>query len=197
MANKKTAKAENSVLQAAAKKEENITETAFCADQATISETETVEAAKNTENAKENISKTASQADEENISQNLETGVKMMASAGGISLAEAVEGMEEGMRILASAHPLADLAARRVYVYIGPSIKGIVTNGSVFYAVKHDIVSEIRVRAKAARTEELMKNIERLIVEDRELSSAKSKLQNGKNSLSIAYTAIITWKEHD
>lgn len=85
--------------------------------------------------------------------------------------------------------------ALRIYVYIGPSIKGVITSGSIFAGSKKDILSRIEVSAKAADAERLMENIGRLIFADVNVAVARDKLKTGGNSLSIAYNAIAAGKE--
>lgn len=83
-----------------------------------------------------------------------------------------------------------DSKERRVYVYIGPSIKGVITCGGVFGGSKKEILSRIEVSAKAAGVESLVEKIGRLIIEDKNVAAARDKLREGENSLSIAYKAI-------
>lgn len=84
---------------------------------------------------------------------------------------------------------------KRIYVYIGPSIKGVITSGSIFAGDKKEILSRIEVSAKAAGAENLMENIGRLIFADVNVASARDKLKAGGNSLSIAYNAVAAGKE--
>lgn len=86
-------------------------------------------------------------------------------------------------------------AANRVYVYIGPSVKGVITSGSIFAGSKKEILSRIEVSAKAAGAESLMESIGRLIFADINVAFAKEKLRGGGNSLSIAYNSIAAGKE--
>lgn len=85
--------------------------------------------------------------------------------------------------------------AKRIYVYIGPSIKGVITSGSIFAGSKKDLLSRIEVSAKAADAERLMENIGRLIFADVNVAAARDKLKTGGNSLSIAYNAVAAGKE--
>ena len=83
-----------------------------------------------------------------------------------------------------------DNKEKRVYVYIGPSIKGVITCGGVFGGSKKEILSRIEISAKAAGVESLVEKIGRLIIEDKNVAAARDKLREGENSLSIAYKAI-------
>lgn len=78
-----------------------------------------------------------------------------------------------------------------VYAYLGPNIRGVVTNGSIFTGKKDDIVNAIKARADVAGQGEKMSVIARLIVEDVNISKAKAKLKAGGNALSEAYKAIL------
>lgn len=83
-----------------------------------------------------------------------------------------------------------DRKERRVYVYIGPSIKGVITCGGVFGGSKKEILSQIEISAKAAGVESLVEKIGRLIIEDKNVAAARDKLREGENSLSRAYNVI-------
>ena len=83
-----------------------------------------------------------------------------------------------------------DNKERRIYVYIGPSIKGVITCGGVFGGSKKEILSRIEISAKAAGAEGLVEQIGRLIIEDKNVAEARDRLREGENSLSIAYKAI-------
>lgn len=83
-----------------------------------------------------------------------------------------------------------DSKERRVYVYIGPSIKGVITCGGVFGGSKKEILNRIELGAKAAGVESLVEKIGRLIIEDKNVAAARAKLKEGENSLSIAYKTI-------
>ena len=72
-----------------------------------------------------------------------------------------------------------------VYVYIGPTIRGSVQNGSIFRGSEKDKVIE-RVEDK--------EHVKRLIVRDIDLATAKEKLRKGGNSLSVAYHALLSAK---
>lgn len=136
-----------------------------------------------------NGSKAAGISSEE-LADKLPTNTAALNKAAGLTLEEAANG-------IGSAINLITKQTERIYVYIGPSIKGVITSGSIFFNTKNDILSETEARAKAAGAEKLMHYIERLIVTDTNISFAKSRIQSGKNSLSIAYNAIIKWKEQD
>ena len=75
-----------------------------------------------------------------------------------------------------------------VFVYIGPTIRGAVQNGSIFRG------TETEVKDKIAALVEDKEHIKRLVVRDVDLSAAKEKLRKGGNSLSVAYRAMLTAK---
>lgn len=75
-----------------------------------------------------------------------------------------------------------------VFVYIGPSIRGVIQNGSIFRGAEDEIKGQI-----AAKVED-KEHICRLIVRDVDLAKAKEKLKNGGNSLSVAYRALLSAK---
>ena len=72
-----------------------------------------------------------------------------------------------------------------IFVYIGPSIRGVIVSGSIFRGTR----DEVREKNSAALA--LCPKIERLIVADSEIMSAKKKIKEGGNSVSIAYRAVI------
>ncbi len=72
-----------------------------------------------------------------------------------------------------------------IFVYIGPSVRGIIQNGSIFRGERGAVLG------KNASAIEFCPKIERLIVADREIMSAKKKLKEGGNSISLAYAAVI------
>lgn len=72
-----------------------------------------------------------------------------------------------------------------IFVYIGPSIRGIIQNGSIFRGTKKEVL------AKNTAAIEFCPKVERLIVADSEILSAKKKIKEGGNTVSIAYRAVI------
>lgn len=78
-----------------------------------------------------------------------------------------------------------------VFVYLGPNIRGVITNGSIFTGKKDEIVSEIKARAEVAGQGAKMPKIAQLIVADVNISKAKAQLKAGENALSEAYKAIL------
>jgi len=80
---------------------------------------------------------------------------------------------------------------KRVYVYVGPSFKGVVNNGRIFKGTREDILSEIKANAEAAGMINKFAKISRLLIADTELAHAKEQLAKGGNGLSRAYAAIL------
>ncbi len=72
----------------------------------------------------------------------------------------------------------------RVWVYLGPSIRGAVTNGRIFAGSKADAVSSL------GGAVEQYPQIERLIVADRDIAKAKNDLKE-KRGIYIPYAALI------
>lgn len=78
-----------------------------------------------------------------------------------------------------------------VFAYIGPNIRGVITNGTIFTGKKDEIVNEIKTRADVAGQSAKMPKIAQLIVADVNISKAKAQLKAGGNALSEAYKAIL------
>lgn len=75
-------------------------------------------------------------------------------------------------------------AEARVWVYLGPSIRGVVTNGRIFFGTKDEIVQSFGDKIKE------YPQIERLIVVDRNVAKAKNDLKE-KRGIYIPYDALI------
>ncbi len=73
-----------------------------------------------------------------------------------------------------------------VWVYLGPSIRGVIMQGSIFRGSEKD-----KVLARVNDPE----HVKRLLIRDVDLAEAKQKLKNGGNSLSVAYEALLTAKK--
>lgn len=71
-----------------------------------------------------------------------------------------------------------------VFIYLGPSIRGVIQNGSIYRGTRESVLSSI------AFAIEKYPKIERLIVADNEIVSAKQKIAVGGNSLSNAYRTL-------
>lgn len=72
----------------------------------------------------------------------------------------------------------------RVWVYLGPSIRGVVTNGRIYFGSKAEIIESFGEKLKD------YPQIERLIVADRNVAKAKSALKE-KRGIYIPYDALI------
>ncbi len=86
----------------------------------------------------------------------------------------------------------ADNEVSGVYVYLGPTVKGIVTNGSIMRGTKNSVMEYIAQRAEAAGLKEKAAKIGRLIIKDREVSAAREQIRTGGNGLSRAYEAVLS-----
>lgn len=71
-----------------------------------------------------------------------------------------------------------------VFVYIGPTVRGIIQNGSIYRGTRKGVL------AKLAFAINKYPKIERLLVRDTELAEAREKINNGVNSLSVAFRAL-------
>lgn len=71
-----------------------------------------------------------------------------------------------------------------VFVYLGPSIRGIISNGSIYHGTKTEVVSSLQsVIAKYPK-------VETLLIRDSDLIEARKKLSQDGNRLSIAYKTV-------
>lgn len=71
-----------------------------------------------------------------------------------------------------------------VYVYIGPSIKGVIQHGSIYRGTRESVLSSLTFAT------EKHPKIARLIVADCDIVSAKQKITVGGNSLSNAFREL-------
>ncbi len=72
----------------------------------------------------------------------------------------------------------------RIWVYLGPSIRGVVTNGKIFSGTKSDVVKLLENGIKA------YPQIERLIVADKDVARARNDLV-AKRGVYIPYAALV------
>lgn len=84
-----------------------------------------------------------------------------------------------------------------VYVYIGPTVKGIITNGSIMRDTKKSILEYIAQRAEAVGLKAKVPKIGRLLVKDKDVSAAKEQLRIGGNGLTRAYEAVLAADEEE
>lgn len=75
-------------------------------------------------------------------------------------------------------------AESRVWVYLGSSIRGVVTNGRIYFGSKAEIIESFGEKLKD------YPQIERLIVADHNVAKAKSDLKE-KRGIYIPYDALI------
>ena len=83
-----------------------------------------------------------------------------------------------------SEQPQNAAAESRVWVYLGPSIRGVVTNGRIYFGSKAEIIESFGDKLKD------YPQIERLIVADHNVAKAKSDLKE-KRGIYIPYDALI------
>lgn len=72
-----------------------------------------------------------------------------------------------------------------VFVYLGPSIRGVIQNGSIYRGTRTEVVESLKAAI------EVYPKIERLLFGDVEIAAAKEKLRNGGNALSLAYQSLL------
>ncbi|MBR6873025.1 MAG: hypothetical protein IKN17_05925 [Ruminococcus sp.] len=71
-----------------------------------------------------------------------------------------------------------------IYVYVGPSIKGVIQEGTIYHG------SLDKIHRKLAAAIEKYPKIARLIVKDTELSAARAEIRKGGTSLAHAYETV-------
>ncbi len=74
----------------------------------------------------------------------------------------------------------------KVYIYIGPSIRGLIISGSIFRGTKKQVVSML------SGVFEKYPKAERLLVPSEELAEARKKVKLEGNSLSNAYRTLLS-----
>lgn len=74
--------------------------------------------------------------------------------------------------------------APKVYVYIGPSIRGVIQNGTIYDGQYEEILNNL------SSVIEMFPKIKKLLVADCDLAHAMEKLKQGKNSVSNAYAEL-------
>lgn len=71
-----------------------------------------------------------------------------------------------------------------VWVYIGPNIRGIVTNGGIFVGTKSEVLKRLPDGWRK------YPKIERLLVSDGAVARAKEQIYEGKGGISTAYKEV-------
>lgn len=71
-----------------------------------------------------------------------------------------------------------------VFVYLGPTIRGVITNGGIFTGTKPEILKRFE------KGVEKFPQIRRLIIADRNLAKAREMLANGEGAISVAYKKL-------
>lgn len=102
---------------------------------------------------------------------------------------------QEEAAITEKSKPKAAEAEKKVFVYLGPTVKGVITNGRIFGGTKEEILKTVAESAEAVGLGKKMAKIARLIVADNEISSVKRQLEAGDNGISLAYSAILAYEE--
>ena len=68
-----------------------------------------------------------------------------------------------------------------IYVYIGPTVRGVLQSGTVYRGKKSDIIGKVA---------EKYPQIEKLTVKSSELADARRKIQNGEGIIALAYKTL-------
>lgn len=68
-----------------------------------------------------------------------------------------------------------------IYVYIGPTVRGVLQSGTVYRGKKSDIIGKIA---------EKYPQIEKLTVKSSALADARRKIQNGEGIIALAYKTL-------
>ena len=97
--------------------------------------------------------------------------------------------MDTNNRLRKKTVEQTDKTESRVHVYIGPSVRGVIINGSIHIGTRKEVLEKLKTAI------ELHPKIARLIVPDREVSAAKEQLKEGNNGLSKAYNALSDERE--
>lgn len=79
----------------------------------------------------------------------------------------------------------------RVFVYIGPSVKGLITNGSIHTGTRKQVLAKLKPAI------DKYPKIERLIIADKEVAKAREKINKGGNGLSMAYRSLLSAEKED
>lgn len=82
----------------------------------------------------------------------------------------------------AGAAPVAD--EPKIWIYYGPSIRGVVTHGRIFRGARAEVLQELK------NAIEKYPQIERLVVADKELKKARSDMRE-KKGIYIPYTRLM------
>lgn len=77
-----------------------------------------------------------------------------------------------------------------IYVYLGPTVRGVCNHGRIFKGTKSAILAEIKGNAEAVGMLKRAAKMSRLLIKDTEVAHANEKLAQGGNALSEAYKAI-------
>lgn len=79
--------------------------------------------------------------------------------------------------------PSAD--ERRVYAYLGPSIRGVIITGAIYTGTRKQVLEQLKPAI------DKFPKIERLVVVDKEITAAREKIKTSGNSLNAAYVALL------
>lgn len=80
---------------------------------------------------------------------------------------------------------VSDTAETRVFVYVGPTIRGVITNGSIHKGSRTEILKKFEGGI------EKYPKIERLIVADHSVAKAKEQLNEKKGSIYVKYAELV------
>lgn len=91
---------------------------------------------------------------------------------------------ESSLETMPKISPETVTEHRGVWVYVGPSIRGIVTNGGIYHGTKSEVLSGLPDGWQK------YPQIERLIVSDKSLAKAREQIRQSKGGITVAYNAV-------
>ena len=103
-----------------------------------------------------------------------------------LALDDAAEAGEPIVDELTAVDETPPLAAENpgVFVYLGPSIRGVITNGGIYTGTRSEILSRFSDAVGK------YPDIARLIIEDKNVAKTRERLSRGEGAVSIAYKQL-------
>ena len=87
------------------------------------------------------------------------------------------------------AKKLTPAEPENVYVYIGPSVYGLLQSGTIYRGTKADVMARLKLAA------ERYPMLDELIARDTDLAAARQKIKQGGTLLAKAYAAMLKKEE--
>lgn len=79
---------------------------------------------------------------------------------------------------------IAQVEEESVFVYLGPSIRGVIQSGTIYLGTRQQVKNNLQFALSK------YPKIETLIVKDTEITEAKEKIKKGGNALSHAFKTL-------